>query len=439
MIMYDYRMISRLYHAAGSAFFLFYPDQLTQNASRLHDAFARRYEQVAIAYSYKTNYLPYLCTEMDRWGAYAEVVSRLEYQLAETIGVEPQRIIFNGPLKDLDDICLALDNKSMLHLDSFYEIDHVKHYREIRPDQPIRVGLRVNFDLSKNGHSPLQNGYQRSRFGFCVENGSLREAISRLRQIPNLTINGLHAHFSTNRSLEVYERITSHLCQLGRTWLGQELEYIDVGGGFYGPLPDSFGVDDPPSFDDYARVICDTVSRQLTSYGLTPLLILEPGVSLVADTFHFICQVIDLKQIGDQTFVLVDGSVHNVKPTMHKKPLPVQVIRQNNNDNRQSEQLFHVVGYTCMEKDYLSENCLAPLPQPGDFLQFGHVGAYTIVFQPPFIRERPPIVAASDGGYLLVRKKERFDQFFPDQLREYHHELLLRDVRRGVDDEYSAL
>ena len=54
-----------------------------------------------IGYSYKTNYLPSLIKEMSNLGAYAEVVSRLEYDLALKIGVKPNKIIFNGPLKHM--------------------------------------------------------------------------------------------------------------------------------------------------------------------------------------------------------------------------------------------------------------------------------------------------------------------------------------------------
>ena len=36
---------------------------------------------------------------------------------------------------------------------------------------------------------------------------------------------------------------------------------------------------------------------------------------------------------------------------------------------------FNVVGYTCMEKDYLAIDYEGEIPKPGDFLIFSNVGA----------------------------------------------------------------
>ena len=119
---------------------------------------------------------------MSSLGAYAEVVSRLEYDLALKIGVEPAKIIFNGPFKTYEDIALALDGDSIINLDSFYEISKVKKYLVENPERKVKVGLRVSFDLTVNGKNPLQNGFKQSRFGFCVENGSFDNAINELHK-----------------------------------------------------------------------------------------------------------------------------------------------------------------------------------------------------------------------------------------------------------------
>ena len=84
-------------------------------------------------------------------GAYSEVVSRLEYDLAIKIGIDPRKIIFNGPLKSQEDIHYALNNDSKVNLDSIYEIDFVKEYCDRNPQKQIKIGLRVNFDIWENG------------------------------------------------------------------------------------------------------------------------------------------------------------------------------------------------------------------------------------------------------------------------------------------------
>ena len=88
-----------------------------------------------MAYSYKTNYTPYLCRIIKSKGGFAEVVSRLEYDLALKVGQKPNKIVFNGPVKCYEDIALALGNKSIVNLDSWTEIDHVAKYARKHPEQ----------------------------------------------------------------------------------------------------------------------------------------------------------------------------------------------------------------------------------------------------------------------------------------------------------------
>ncbi|MEW8986745.1 MAG: diaminopimelate decarboxylase, partial [Bacillus sp. (in: firmicutes)] len=103
-----------------------------------------------------------------------------------------------------------------------------------------------------------------------------------------------------------------------------------------------------------------------------------------------------------------------IKPTMHKNNLPMRITSQYPSSTKAT--VFHVVGYTCMEKDYLAHEVRAELPQINDFLIFDNVGAYTIVFNPPFIKERPGIVAVDEDEFMIVRKKETLKQFVNEEI-----------------------
>lgn len=432
--MYTYEQVRNWYDWHQSAFYLFDPERLLANYQRMQQAFTRHYPHVVIAYSYKTNYLPALCQTLHEAGAYAEVVSRLEYDLAIKLGVPRERIVFNGPLKREQDLVYALAGKSLVNLDCMSELDTVLDYAHRYPQQEVCVGLRVNFDLSEDGVSPLQEGFPVSRFGFCLENGDFLEALQELQSMPNIRVVGLHGHFSTNRSLRVYERITQTLCQLANTYLRDSLRFIDVGGGMYGCMPATISAKKVPSFEEYAAVIGRVLQAELGSWSEKPVLILEPGISLVADTISFVCQVIDCKESRGQRFVTVDGSVHNIKPSMHKHALPMTLISQQQAQACEQEQdeqtaTYHVVGYTCMEKDYLQHNHAGSLPQVGDFLLFTHVGAYTMVFQPPFIKEKPPVLAIRGGSVRTVRRKETIAEFLPATLYPFAEQAL----EKGMD------
>ena len=65
-----------------------------------------------------------------------------------------------------------------------------------------------------------------------------------------------------------------------------------------------------------------------------------------------------------------------------------------------------------MDDDYIAVDQKLPDLEPGDILRIGNVGAYTIVFNPKFIRTLPPIYTLDDGTFELARRPESPEEFF---------------------------
>ena len=118
----------------GSPLFVFSEQSLVQRYHDLRQAFARRYAKVRIAWSYKTNYLQAICRVFHREGAWAEVVSPMEFDKALHTGVPADHIHFNGPYKPDAAIETAVRGGSPIHLDSFDELHRVERISE-RMDQ----------------------------------------------------------------------------------------------------------------------------------------------------------------------------------------------------------------------------------------------------------------------------------------------------------------
>ena len=65
-----------------------------------------------------------------------------------------------------------------------------------------------------------------------------------------------------------------------------------------------------------------------------------------------------------------------------------------------------------MEKDYLLTEITDVLPETGDFVKIDNVGAYTVVFTPPFINAAPPILIKSGKEYKAIRKRQTLKDIF---------------------------
>ncbi len=395
----------------GSPFYIFDETAFRKNFDDIVKAFGSRYEKFILAYSYKTNYIPYLCNIIKSKGGFAEVVSRLEYDLALKVGQKPDKIVFNGPVKCYEDIALALDNKSIVNLDSWSGIDHVAKYARKNPNREIKIGLRINIGLSdKSGLSHIQEYLKTGRFGFDPADSNMEKVVSRLADIGNVMVNSLHGHTSTtDRNVWCYQIISETLCQIAEKFFPESIEYINIGGGIFGYIPPQMRWAKTPSFDDYAKAVCKVLKTSKWVRRQKPHLMLEPGIAMAANALSFVTKVISVKDIRGELFVTVDGSGYNVQPTSHKINHPYQIIRKISSKKRRT---FSVVGSTCMEKDYILTEITDTLPDVGDFIKIDNVGAYTVVLTPPFINPAPAIVVRKSGTFKLVRSKQTLNDIF---------------------------
>jgi diaminopimelate decarboxylase len=398
--------LTRLY---GDPFYLVDLQRFKTNYQEFLAAFRSIYPKSQIAYSYKTNYTPRLCQIVNSLGGYAEVVSRMEYELAVRIGAPPRRIIFNGPLKRTEDIEQALLAGAMVNLDGGYEVAVVEQVAKRAPHTRIRVGLRCNFDAGGNIVS---------RFGFDVARPEFHAAITRLRRLDNCQIGGLHCHFLTPlRSAESYERIARQMLEVADAHFGAEhLQFIDLGGGFFSKMNEDLKrqfAHPIPNYQEYGEAIASTFAARF-GQGAGPELILEPGIALTADIMKLVAQAIDIKTIGARTVALLSSSIYEIKPTLSSRNLPISVVKQpERQESNPAIRKMDLVGYTCMEGDCLYQGFAGRLT-PGDRVVFDNVGAYTNVLKPPFINPAPAMVGwdATSGQFELIRRREEMVDVF---------------------------
>lgn len=409
-----YRELAEIAQQHGSPFYIFDKEAFTHNFKDIRAAFTKRYPFVTIGYSYKTNYTPYLCRLVQDLGGYAEVVSRLELDLALKIGCPAAEIIYNGPIKGAADIAFALNSGVIVNIDTIRELEFVTHLARKQPETSFRIGLRINISLvDSQGKSHLQNDLPSGRFGFS--DNALKAAVRQLREFPNIHVCSLHGHTSSStRSLWGYRTITTKLTEVGERYFPESIEFLNVGGGFYGrPVP-AMGLTETPSFDDYAGAICEVLHQYPWIKERQPRLVIEPGMAVVADTLSFITRVFEVKRIDSQRLAVVDGSIFNVKPTLHQRNHPYSLIKKESGVGPKVR--YSIVGATCMEKDSLLQEIESVEIEREDFIRIENVGAYTVVMTPPFINPAPPIVVRGPQGYIAIRRRQDFNDIFDSYL-----------------------
>lgn len=399
-----YETINSIAQQYGTPYYLMEGDTYLKNITAFQNAFKRKYDKIIVGYSFKTNYVPALCKIAKEAGCYAEVVSEMEYSLAKHIGFD--KIIFNGPIKKENCLKSALEDKAVINLDSYYELDTVFKYKEEHPNEEVCVGLRLNINLTDdNGVSKVQCGLRVGRFGFTQK--MLNQVIPLLR-CKDIKIISLHGHTSSSdRTVENYALITSQMLEVCEKFALNDLKYFDVGGGFFGAAAKGINVSNKPQYNDYADCILNKCLNNEWFNKMRPAIVIEPGVSVVANVFSYISKIFQIKEIAGDKFLTTDGTVFDVKPTMHSNNLPHTFFTKEHSNN---VYYANLVGSTCMEKDIILNQVPVPATTSyGDYVKIDGVGAYTIALTPTFINFLSPIIAIQNNKVDIVRRRQTID------------------------------
>lgn len=383
----------------GDAFYLLYPDHFESNFIELQSAFRSIYPKSSIAYSYKTNYIPLICKMVARLGGYAEIVSEMELLLAEQSGNDYSRIIWNGPIKPTSVLESFLLKGGLVNVDSLDELIQIIKISERHNNCHFNVGLRCNYDIDDGIIS---------RFGIDVGSDDFIQAIRLCSTSPNISIQRLHCHYA-NRQYDCWQKKVEGMLELIESF-GIIPDQIDVGGGLFGKMNDSFARqfgDNIPSYDEYARIIADPFESFFCHKNKIPELIIEPGTALISDCMKFVCFVQSIKDIRGKQFATVTGSQGNIN--MRGVNPPLEVVKMGGEQRCYLN--LDIVGYTCIEGDVLYHGYCGNIAT-GDAVVISNCGSYSIVMKPPFILPNVPVLNVSGSEVTLLRRKESFDDLF---------------------------
>ena len=228
--MLDYALLDRTAKAVGDSYYIFWPEKLLQQYQRFQTAFSQYEGNLKIAYALKANYSPFICRELHRCGAFAEVCNRIELSIAMMTGFRMDHIIINGPGITLQDFCDTENwNQCLIHVDSIEALNEILSFSQANPNVTIRVGLRL-FLRTRRGCF--------SRFGIELSDEFICFLESILKQHPNIRLEGIHCHIKGRKPLDWREKVHEMIAAYVRLQTAgiECLSYIDFGGGF--PLDD---------------------------------------------------------------------------------------------------------------------------------------------------------------------------------------------------------
>lgn len=392
-------VIANLRAQYGEAFYLLDSTQFRNNYAELKEAFNNIYPNWNIAYSYKTNYTPKLCKIVNELGGYAEVVSEMELEIAKRVGCKADRIIWNGPIKNVPIMEQFLLDGGTVNIDCKEELEQIKDIHNRHADILIHVGIRCNYDV---------NDGVVSRFGFDTDGEDFKEAVRFVTTTENVKFINFQCHFAKRQIAYWPARAKGMVDLIDR--LGIIPERIDIGGGLFGKMADSLRAQftcEIPDYEAYAKAAAQVFADYFADKDVKPELLIEPGSAVVGDCMKFVGTVKTIKNVRGKWIATVLGSQKNISMTGINPPM--EVIAMGGEQKEYKDLDF--VGFTCIEGDVLYRNYTGKLAHQ-DAIVISNCGSYSLVMKPPFILPNFPVLDISEGKTEVIKRAENFDDLF---------------------------
>ena len=359
-----------------------------------------------VCYAMKANSNLAVLNVFARLGAGFDIVSGGELQRALAAGGDPQKIVFSGVGKRVDEIRQALDAGILcFNVESAAELERLNQVAGSH-GRKAPISLRVNPDVDAKTHPYISTGLKENKFGVAFE-----EALAlyrRAAELPHLTINGIDCHIGSqlldaapfaealDKLLQLVDRLQSE---------GIQLHHIDLGGG----LGIRYRDETPPSIQDYlAPLLGELKNRRLK-------ILFEPGRRLVGNAGILLTRVEYLKPGEAKNFAIVDAAMNDLaRPALYDAWHDIQPVSPRTGSPR----AWDIVGPVCESSDFLGRERPLDL-QAGDVLAVMSAGAYGMTMSSNYnTRPRAAEVMIDGDTMHLIRRRETINDL-------YAHETLL--------------
>ncbi len=359
-----------------------------------------------VCYAMKANSNLAVLNVFARLGAGFDIVSGGELQRALAAGGDPQKIVFSGVGKRVDEIRQALDAGILcFNVESAAELERLNEVAGSH-GRKAPISLRVNPDVDAKTHPYISTGLKENKFGVAFE-----EALAlyrRAAELPHLTINGIDCHIGSqlldaapfaealDKLLQLVDRLQSE---------GIQLHHIDLGGG----LGIRYRDETPPSIQDYlAPLLGELKNRRLK-------ILFEPGRRLVGNAGVLLTRVEYLKPGEAKNFAIVDAAMNDLaRPALYDAWHDIQPVSPRTGSPR----AWDIVGPVCESSDFLGRERPLDL-QAGDVLAVMSAGAYGMTMSSNYnTRPRAAEVMIDGDTMHLIRRRETINDL-------YAHETLL--------------
>ncbi|MDQ5985686.1 MAG: Diaminopimelate decarboxylase [Syntrophus sp. SKADARSKE-3] len=381
----------------GTPFYLYSRHTLSHHYRVFDKAFAA--VPHIICYSVKSNSNIAILRLFIKEGGGVDIVSGGELFRAVQAGVDPQKVVYSGVGKRMDEIEYALKTGIlMFNIESPQELELINQCAG-QLNMKAGVALRINPDVDAETHAYISTGKKENKFGIDV-NRSL-EAYKRAMSLKNIDIKGVSCHIGSQLTkvspfINALNNLKKLIAMLETEKI--HIRYLDLGGG----LGITYNEETPPHPDAYAMAIIEA------THDLSCTFIFEPGRVIVGNAGILVTSVLYTKEGDAKNFFIVDAAMNDlIRPSLYQSYHHIQPVII---DKSRPDMVVDVVGPICESGDYLAKERRLQKFKQGELMAVMSAGAYGFSMSSNYnSRPRIPEIMIDGEKIHVIRKRETFE------------------------------
>jgi len=377
----------------GTPCYIYSKSSIESSFRILSEAFAK--VDPLVCYAVKANSNQSVLMLLKELGSSFDIVSGGEFFRLDRIGVSPDRMIFSGVGKTVDELTLAVERSIFcLVVESVFELTQLSEISR-KKGKLCRISIRFNPDIDAGTHPYISTGLAQHKFG--LDMAAVEAGLKIIQDNPFLELVGIGSHIGSQvLDVQPYMDAFEKVMQLAEHLRskGHAIEHVDLGGGF----GISYQDEPAPDFD----LLASFLAERCSGYRV----LMEPGRFIVGKSGVFLTKVLGCKTNHNKSFYVVDGGMNDfLRPALYNAYHNVLPVLKGEN-----ARIADVVGPVCESSDFFAKD--RPLPDllPGELLAVMDTGAYGFVSSSNYnSRPRVAEVLVDDDSFRIIRSRESWD------------------------------
>ncbi|EKD54875.1 MAG: hypothetical protein ACD_60C00038G0037 [uncultured bacterium] len=382
----------------GTPCYVYSKELLLNHWQKFHDALAKRPHLICYAVKANTNLA--ILNLFAKLNSGFDIVSIGELERVLAAGGDPNKIVFSGVGKKVDEMVRALNIgihcfniESDVELRRLHEV--AKSQKKIAP-----ISLRINPNIDARTHPHIATGLNENKFGIAYTDAL--SIIDQLKNFPHLKLIGIGSHIGSqitelNPFISAIDKLLELHHQLKTK--GIEIEHINIGGG----LGVHYQYETTPTIEEYAAALSQKFPSSLK-------IILEPGRAIVANAGILLTKIEYLKHTPHKNFAIVDAAMNDLlRPALYDAWHKIEPIHLKETIEKK---LYDIVGPVCESADFLGKQRTLAI-ETGDLLAVYSAGAYGFSMSSNYnSRPRAAEVMIDGTEAHLIRARETIQDLF---------------------------